>query len=51
MKSTPTIHAWQKKIQGKQIAVFWHVDDLEVSHVYPKEVTNFMEWLEGIYRD
>ena len=22
-----------------------------MSHVDPKEVTNFMEWLEGIYRE
>ena len=24
--------------------------DLRVSHLDPKEVTNFMEWIEGIYR-
>ena len=31
--------------------VCWHVDDLKLSYVEPKEVTNFMEWLEGIYGD
>ena len=25
--------------------------NLKLSHVDPKEVTNFMEWLEGIYRE
>ena len=38
-----------KIIGGKQITVYWHVDELKVSHVDPKEVTYFMEWLEGIY--
>ena len=27
----------------------WNVENLKVSHVDPKEVTNFMEWLEVIY--
>ena len=31
------------------MTVFWHVDDLKVSHVDPKDITNFMEWIEGIY--
>ena len=35
-------------IGGKQMTVCWHVDDLMVYHVEPKEVTNFMEWIEGI---
>ena len=29
--------------------IFWHVDDLKVSHVKSKEVTKFMEWIQGIY--
>ena len=28
-----------------------HVDNLKVSHVYPKKVTNFMECIEGIYKE
>ena len=31
------------------MTVCWHVDNLKVSHVDPKEVTNVMEWLYGIY--
>ena len=34
-----------KIIGGKQMAVFWNVGDLKVSHVYPKEVTNLMKLL------
>ena len=37
-------------IRGKQITVYWHVDNLKVSHVDLKYFTNFMEWLEGVYR-
>ena len=36
-------------IGGKQLTVCWHVDDLKVSNVDPKEVDKFMNWLEGIY--
>ena len=38
-------------IVGKQTTVFWNVEDLKMSHVDPKEVTKFMEWIEDIYRD
>ena len=33
----------------KQMKICWNMYDLKVSHVNPKEFTNFMEWLEGIY--
>ena len=42
--------AVNKIVGGNKIILFWNVDDLKVSHVNPKEVTNFMEWLDGIYR-
>ena len=38
-----------KIIGGKKMTVFWYVDNLKVSNVVPKVVTNFMEFLEGIY--
>ena len=31
------------------MTVFWYVNDLKVSHGESKEVTNFMEWIDGIY--
>ena len=38
-----------KIIGGKQMEFCWHVDDLKVSHVDPKEANKFMEFLECIY--
>ena len=34
-----------KMIGGKQITICWNVENLKVSHVDPKEVTKFMEWI------
>ena len=39
-----------KMIGGNKIIVCWHVDELKVSHVEPKEVTNSMDWIEVSYR-
>ena len=30
-----------KTINGKQMTVYWHVDDLKVSHIDPNEITKF----------
>ena len=38
-----------KMINGAQMTVCWHVDDLKVSHVDPLEVTRFGEWLSNTY--
>ncbi len=38
-----------KTVNGTQMTVCWHVDDLKVSHVDPKEVTQFGEWLSKTY--
>ncbi len=38
-----------KVIDGKQMTVCWHVDDLKVSHVDPAHVTLFGEWLSKKY--
>ena len=40
-----------KMVGGKQMRICWHVEDLKVSNVDPKEVTKFMELLEGIDRE
>ena len=32
-----------KMIKNKKMKVYWHIDDLKVSHVDSKEVTKFME--------
>jgi hypothetical protein len=38
-----------KTVNGTQMTVCWHVEDLKVSHVDPKEVTKFGEWLSKTY--
>jgi hypothetical protein len=34
-------------INGNQMTVCWHVDDLKVSHVDTGEVMKFGKWLSG----
>ena len=29
----------------------WHVDDMKVSHKNKEEVTNFIEYMKGIYEE
>ena len=41
--------AANKAINGTQMMVCWHVDDLKVSNVDPGEVTKFGEWLSKTY--
>jgi hypothetical protein len=38
-----------KTVNGTQMTVCWHVDDLKVSHIDPDEVTNFGDWLSETY--
>ena len=39
-----------KTVQGKQLTVVWHVDDLKVSHVNPAVVTQMADWLKKTYQ-
>ena len=38
-----------KMVNGKQLTICWHVDDVKVSHVDPKVVTQFLDWLDHMY--
>ena len=38
-----------KLIQGKQMTKFWHVDDLQISHADPKEMTRVIRKLDRLY--
>jgi hypothetical protein len=38
-----------KVVDGKQVTVCWHVDDLKASHCDPAQVTIFGEWLSKKY--
>ena len=40
-----------KMVNGKQLTITWHVDDLKVSHVDSKVVDGFIEWCCKIYED
>jgi hypothetical protein len=36
-------------INGNQMTITWHVDDLKVSHVDPFQITKFSTYLAAIY--
>ena len=38
-------------INGKQMTITWHVDDLKVSHIDPFQITKFASYLASIYRE
>ena len=40
-----------KIINGHQMTVLWHVDDLKASHKERKVLDDFVEYLRGIYDD
>ncbi len=40
-----------KVINGKQMTICWHIDNLNMSHEDPKEVTSFKEWLRKNVQD
>jgi hypothetical protein len=40
-----------KMVNGKQMIVCWHVDDLKVSHVNSIELTKFVHKIAKIYGD
>ena len=36
-------------VDGKQLTVLWHVDDLKVSHMSPKYINDFIQWIQDTY--
>jgi hypothetical protein len=38
-----------KMINGQQMTICWHADDLKISHKDAREVTKIEEWLRSIY--
>ena len=40
-----------KIVNGKQMTVVWHVDDLKVSHVDPQEINIFVAKMKDIFED
>ena len=40
-----------KVVDGKQMTIVWHVDDLKISHVDENEVMRTIGWMKGMYGD
>ena len=40
-----------KEVNGSNLTVVWHVDDLKISHVQEKPVEDFLQWLNDKYSD
>jgi hypothetical protein len=40
-----------KLVEGNQMTVRWHVDDLMISHVDQNEILNFVKCIKDIYGD
>ncbi len=40
-----------KMVNGKQMTITWHVDDLKISHMDREVVLEVGEWFKGIYRN
>jgi hypothetical protein len=40
-----------KIINGHQFTLAWHVDDIQMSHKHPDEVSKVITWLKSIYGD
>ena len=38
-----------KMVNGKQLTITWHVDDLKASHVHENVLDQFVEWLKTKY--
>ena len=38
-----------KMVNGKQMTASWHVDDVKCSHVDPKQVDGFIQWVKDKY--
>ena len=38
-----------KQVNGKQLTLVWHMDDIKALHCNPQVVTNYIEWLCETY--
>ena len=41
----------KKMVNGKQLTLLWHVDDVKISHMEEKVVTEFINWMKTMYED
>ena len=40
-----------KMVDGKQLTIYWHVDDLKASHEDSKVIDGFVQWIKDKYED
>ena len=38
-----------KMVNGKQLTIYWHVDDLKSSHIDPNVNDEFLVWIKDIF--
>ena len=38
-----------KMVNGKQLTVCWHVNDLKSSHIDPKVNDEFLQWIKDMF--
>ena len=38
-----------KMLNGEQLTVCWHVDDLKSSHIYPRVSNKFLQWIKDMF--
>ena len=38
-------------VDGKQLTLTWHVDDVKASHVHKKVIDEFIKWVRSKYED
>ena len=37
-------------VNGEQLSICWHVDDLKSSHINPKVNDEFLQWIKDTFR-
>ena len=43
-------HVVNKMVNGEQLTICWHVDDLKSSHIDPKVNDKFLQWIKDMFR-
>ena len=39
-----------KIVDGKQMTILWHVNNVKASHKDPRKIDNFIKWVKDTYR-
>ena len=39
-----------KMVNGEQLTICWHVDDLKSSHIDPQVNNEFLQWIKDMFR-